>query len=299
MFTIKSFKKIITFTCAVTMSLSVLGCATGAPAPEASPQKESASLIVNGIANFPNSDELAGYSLTSESTELFRIKGDSTYYIAQGACSDGTHVYGILRNIDDTGAVIRKVRLSDGGHVATSAVINLGHGNDMTYDSKNNRLVIAHGISQGKILTLVNAEDLSFIEDINIEAGAGAITYNEKRDCYAISQGGKSIHFLDSDFKLIKSLTRTAPAEYVAQGMGSDDKYLYFPMSNKWTDERPFLDNIFDVYDWDGNHVAIVHIPVAMESESMFWVNGKYYVAYNNSSSMAICETVMKIKVND
>ena len=40
----------------------------------------------------------------------------------------------------------------------------------------------------------------------------------------------------------------------------------------------------------EGNFVTKIQIPVNMESESMFWVNGKYYIAYN-THSMPICET--------
>ncbi len=187
-----------------------------------------------------------------------------------------------MREAADEGAVITKSRLSDGGFVARSEILRLGHGNDMTYDSKNHRLVCAHGHSEGKILTIVDPDTLEFIEDINIEAGSGAITYNAKRDIYAISQGGKSLHFLTSEFELIESLTRTDSFGYTAQGMGSDDNYIYFPMSS--------TDNILVVYDWEGNFVTKIQIPVNMESESMFWVNGKYYIAYN-THSMPICET--------
>ena len=81
--------------------------------------------------------------------------------------------------------------------------------------------------------------------------------------------------------------------------MGSDENYIYYPMSNKWTSQRPFLDNILEVYDWDGNYITTVHIPLAMESESMFWAKGKYYVAYNNNGSMPICEAAMKIEIKD
>ena len=293
MFTTSLFKKIIVIASTLVLVATAFGCKKE-PAP--TPQYQ---LIVNGKADFSIIDKLTNYTLTTDSKELFRIKGDKVYCKAQGACTDGTYVYGILRDTYDTGAYIKKCRLDTGELVATSAIIPLGHGNDMTYDSKNNRLVVAHGTTQGKILTLVNADDLSFIEKINLEVGAGAITYNEKRDCYAISQGGKTLHFLDSNFNLIRSLTRTLNEEYVAQGMGCDDNYIYFPMSNQWTSQRPFLDNILEVYDWDGNYITTVHVPLAMESESMFWANGKYYVAYNNNGTMPICEAAMKIEIKD
>lgn len=245
---------------------------------------ENISIIKDGQADFSKKDDLGDNKFyTADSKKLFTISKYDIYNIAQGACSDGTYVYGVIKNAEDSGAVISKHLLADGSFVARSEVLKLGHGNDMTYDSKNNRLVVAHGQKEGMILTLVDAETLAFIEDINIEAGAGAISYNEQRDCYAISQGGKTLHFLDSNFELIKSMTRSDSFGYTAQGMGSDNKYLYFPMSGR-------DDNILVVYDWEGNYITKVVVPVKMESESMFWVNGKYYIAYN-SGGMPINET--------
>lgn len=241
------------------------------------------SIIKDGEADFSKKDDLGDNKFyTAESKKLFTISKYENLVHSQGACSDGTYVYGIAKNAEDTEAVISKYLLADGSFVARSEVMKLGHGNDMTFDSKNNRLVVAHGQTEGKILTLVDADTLAFIEDINIEAGAGAISYNAQRDCYVISQGGKTLHFLNSNFELINSLTRSDSFGYTAQGMGSDNKYIYFPMSG-------YNDNILVVYDWEGNYVTKVVIPVKMESESMFWVNGKYYIAYN-SNGMPICE---------
>ena len=292
MFTTNLFKRIIVIASTLVLVATAFGCKKE---PTPTPQYQ---LIVNGKADFSIIDKLTNYTLTTDSKELFRIKGDKVYCKAQGACTDGTYVYGILRDTYDTGAYIKKCRLDTGELVATSDIIPLGHGNDMTYDSKNNRLVVTPGLYQDKKLVIVNAEDLSLIENVKIEVGADAITYNEKDDYYVINKGAK-VHYLTSDFKLTRSIVRTPSPDYVAQGMGSDENYIYYPMSNKWTSQRPFLDNILEVYDWDGNYITTLHIPLAMESESMFWANGKYYVAYNNNGSMPICEAAMKIEIKD
>ena len=92
---------------------------------------------------------------------------------------------------------------------------------------------------------------------------------------WLISRGGKTLEILNSDFEIIASYQRTDKTGYTAQGMGSDDHYLYFPMSFK--DRK----NIVVVYDWDGNYITTVKSDVTREAESMFWVNGKYYFAHN------------------
>ena len=227
------------------------------------------------------------YTLSCSSEKIAHTSKQGEYGIGQGSASDGTYVYFVLRNSGDTGSVITKHRMDDGSFVAVSPVLKLGHGNDMTYDAKNHRLVVAHGQSEGQILTLVNPDTLELIKDIGIPKGSGAITYSVAKDRYAISQGGSTLHILDSDFTWIASYTRTDKTGYTAQGMGSDEDYVYFPMSGS-------KDNVLVVYDWSGNYITTITVPVDHESESMFWVNNTYYIAYNTAGE-AVYETVFEI----
>ena len=215
-----------------------------------------------------------GLTPTADYTEILHTPKQGQYSISQGAASDGTFVYIALRNSDDSGAVIVKHRLDDGSFVAKSPVLQLGHANDMTFNTEKNLLVVAHGQKQGKIITLVNPETLEFIEDVDIEKGAGAITYNPATGSYAISQGGKSLHMLDKDLGYVTSYERTKLDGYTAQGMGSDEKYIYFPMSGSGQ-------NILDTFDWDGNRICQVILPTPHESESLFYVNGRHFVSFN------------------
>ena len=216
-----------------------------------------------------------GHPIATSSTKRVQTTVYREYNIGQGACSDGTYAYFVLRNGGDTGAVVVKHRLDDGSFVAVSEPLKLGHGNDMTFDTKNHRLVIAHGQSEGKILTLVDPDTLTLIRDIDIPKGSGAITYSVAKDRYAISQGGSTLHILDSEFKWIASYSRTDKTGYTAQGMGSDEDFVYFPMSGS-------KDNVLVVYDWEGKYITTITVSVSYESESMFWVNDRYYVAYNH-----------------
>ena len=219
-----------------------------------------------------------GMILTSDYAEILNSPAQGQYRVAQGAASDGTFVYLALRNSDDSGSVITKHRLDDGSLVAVSPVLDLGHANDMTFNTAKNVLVVAHGQTEGKILTLVDPDTLEFIEDVNIEKGSGAITYNPNTDSYAISQGGKSLRMLDKDLKYVTSFDRTKPDGYTAQGMGSDDQYIFFPMSGS-------SQNILDTFDWEGNPVGQIIIPTKHESESLFHVNGRHFVAFNVNGS--------------
>ena len=215
------------------------------------------------------------YTVSLQSTKIAVLEKTKEYVVAQGCCSDGKYIYGVIRKSDDSGVIIRKHKLSDGSYVATSEELFLGHGNDLTYDAQNDRIVCAQGQSLGGVLVFIDPHTLTITGSVELDTKAGAITYNEKTDRYAISRGGKTLEILNSDFEIIASYQRTDKTGYTAQGMGSDDHYLYFPMSFK--DRK----NIVVVYDWDGNYITTVKSDVTREAESMFWVNGKYYFAHN------------------
>ncbi len=215
-----------------------------------------------------------------EAVRTFVLKADPVgdCNIAQGAASDGTYAYLALRNSGDTAAVIAKVRMSDGTLVAVSERLALGHANDMTYNTKKKLLVVVHGQTEGNILTLVNPETLTVVEDVTIEKKAGAITYNPETDTYAIGRGGKNLHILDGELNYVKSYDKPALSGYTAQGMGSDGKYIFFPVSSA-------SKNLLETYDWDGNKVGEISITTGEESESLFYVNGQYYVCFNVNGS--------------
>lgn len=220
-----------------------------------------------------------GLIVTCDYAEILKAAGKGQYSVAQGAASDGTYVYMAMRNSDDTGAIIVKHRLDDGSRVAESPVLKLGHANDMTYNSEKHLLVVAHGQTEGKILTLVDPDTLELVADVNIEKGSGAITYNPATNSYAISQGGKSLHMLDAELGYVKSFERTKLSGYTAQGMGSDETFIYFPMSGSG-------ENILDTFNWEGERVAKIILPTPHESESLFYVNGRHFVSFNVNGTL-------------
>lgn len=129
---------------------------------------EADNLLVT-LDAFTLSDMIkSGYAITASSTKVVSSAKQGEYGVGQGACSDGTYAYFALRNSTDTGTVITKYALESNTLVKVSDVLNLGHANDMTYDAKNDRIVVAHGQSEGQILTLVDPDTLEAIEDIHI-----------------------------------------------------------------------------------------------------------------------------------
>ena len=224
------------------------------------------------------------------------------YYVSQGIASDGTYFYFILKSAKDSGAIIVKTNLK-GKEIACSKRLDLGHANDMTYDSQNKRLVIVHGTSSsntsngndnGRRLTFVNPDTL---KDTHTEANiipsgyaAGAIAYHSGENRFYISRGGNAFRILSisEDYTVtgIMKVKRASEeteksADYTAQGMGTDGTYIYFPMSGE-------KNNIVVVYTRDAQYVTTFKIPTTMESESLVFVNGKMYICfYSNGAVIA------------
>ena len=217
-------------------------------------------------------EENLGYSVVM--TKWISCPAYQDMYVAQGAATDGKYAYFLLRSKDELRSVICKYDMDTREKVAVSEPFYAGHGNDMTYDSARGQLFVVHGQSEGLILTVVDAgtlevKTLKFV----IDYGAGAITYSQKRNAFCVSQGGSTLHYLDSDFKRTLYKDRPRSKNYTPQGMGSDEDYVFFPMSGA-------KDNILEVYDWEGNSAGTVKINMSEESESMFWTGGSYYVNF-------------------
>jgi hypothetical protein len=95
---------------------------------------------------------------------------------------------------------------------------------------------------------------------------------------------GDKIDFMDAEFNRTKTVTRKdyAVSGYVNQGMGSDEHYIYFPLSY---DEK--TENLIVVFDWAGNQVKAIALPEEHESESIFVVGDTYYITFFRSAQDA------------
>ena len=227
------------------------------------------------------------YSFTLSAVQVINQVPIGDLYVAQGAASDGQNIYIVMRNSGDNRAMVCKYDIKSHSLLGVSKEFNGGHCNDMTFDTAGGRVIVAHGQSEGRILTPLDGETLEVQRNLSIPVGSGAITYCPARSQYAISQGGSTFHVTDSSFQLLFTKSRTDKTGYTAQGMGSDDSYVYFPMSGS-------SDNVLVVYDWEGKFVTTLTLPVSMESESMFYAAGRYYVVfYAGSKTGAILSEII------
>ena len=212
--------------------------------------------------------------------------------VAQGAASDGKYVYfSMKRNEDstthDSEVVIFQYSLSPFKYVSKSAVFNGHHSNDMTYDSKGKRILVVHGSGGYPYLTAISTEP-TLGEPVLIKTSLGmtGMSYNSKRDIYGVTQSGITFQTADASFALLDDFGRTdgMKATHIHQGMGSDDSYVYFPMS-PGTEVSEKV-NYLVTYDWEGNYVGNLKIPKNTESESIFYAAGEYYVNFYESAAV-------------
>ena len=225
---------------------------------------------------------LKNYKFTTYIKPVVNCSPIEDMYVAQGAAGDGKYFYLVMRDNKDTKAVVCKYDIATGLKVAQSEQFNGGHCNDMTFDTAGGRVIVAHGMSEGKILTPLDGESLKVLPNINIPVGSGAISYSPKRNGYAISQGGSTFYVTDSSFKVLLDKDRTDNFGYTSQGMGSDESFVYFPQSP----ENGKTDNILVVYDWEGKFKTTISVPSTLESESMFYTAGKYYINFYAGSKV-------------
>ena len=225
-----------------------------------------------------------GRNFSIGAEQVLYCAGADNMIVAQGAASDGEHVYFVMRDRNDTQAIVFKYSLDDFKEVARTAVFQGYHCNDMTFDLAGKRALVVHGSGDSQKLTAVNASTMA-LSTVNAGTGIGGMAYNAPLNRYGITQGGSKFIITNSAFTQLRDFgPRDRKAEgsedYTPQGMGADDTFVYFPMSGDY-------DNILVAYSWEGKYAATLHVPVRIESESMFHAAGNYYMMCDGDSHRA------------
>ncbi len=237
------------------------------------------------VATFPQTQATLsnivrnGWSHSLAQTKLCHQPTDGAMKVSQGVCTDSTHVYFVIRNTTDTEARVYKYRMADWAFVSKTEIFNGGHCNDLMYDVPHKRIICIRGGTNGDIKeqsVAIDPETMAVTEGPIIPEGATAIDYNATRKQY-ITRYGSTINVRDTTLAVVKTGSRADGVNMTAQGMGTDADYFYFPMSPKNGETY----NALLAYDWETLQCkAILRIPVSIESESMFELNGEYYVSY-------------------
>ena len=187
----------------------------------------------------------------------------------QGACADGEYAYFAFMN----GSVcnIAKYDARSWEYIGKEKIINMGHSNDMTYNSDKDYLVVANNAPYYDVITLIDPDTLSPIKDVKIDEDIYSISYNAKRDCYVVGLSGTyDFALLDSDFEVIKEFEGVKTG-YTRQGGDCDDDYIYFVQSGGH--------NLLVVYDYEGNHITDIPMDDTDEVENIFHIGYTFYTS--------------------
>lgn len=143
------------------------------------------------------------------------------YDTLQGAAAGNGYGYFTLYNRDNNHVKIVKVKLSEMSVVMVSAPLDIKHANGITYNGRNNTIVVADSTPVPKRLSVIDANTLTLRYHKNITMprkvkgmskkqrkkfkGVGAIAYNEKRNCYiCLTRKNHDLLFLNANFKPTK-----------------------------------------------------------------------------------------------
>lgn len=235
------------------------------------------------------------------------------YAVVQGSCTDGTYAYYLMVSSYNQKGRIAKVSLSNNKLVKLSGVLNICHGNGMTYDSRRNLLIINARESRRQELTCVNANTLKItrqekvrytyykkvkagdgsISSIHRDAGIAAVAYNAKYDCYiALERTYHNLLFFDPDsFEAIGMAYTTITAKYpgVYQAMDADDQYVYLLLSSKGS-SQPY--NVILALDWNSESL----LPVVNNTEGNKGYISEAWYCNNSSSRKGYPDAAIRVK---
>lgn len=245
-------------------------------------------------------------------SELLKIKshiekdaGMDKYATVQGACSDGRYAYFAVQ---DASTVILKYDTKNWKLVKKAKVSDLGHANDMAYNSKENIIAVANNYSSGDKLTMLDPKTLKVKSTVvpqlkknqieidrelkerkksgekNIvikpykDAKIYAIAYNAEKDCYIVGfSGTKYFGLMNSNYKINKRFKGVGTG-YMHQGCDCDENYIYFAQSGG--------DNTVVIYDYNGKKVDMISLGHTHEVENLFHIGKNFYTTlhyYGNS----------------
>ncbi len=204
--------------------------------------------------------------------------------VQQGGGSDGKYAYYAMINKSTTPetGMIYKFDKETWELVAKSKPMPSGHTNDITYDSKNHRLVISFCSASDsyKGLVFVNPDTLEFIEYVVCPTSNRGVCYLPATNQYLFATG-YTFHLTDENFNTIKS-TVDGYAELTTQGFYCDGTYIFDP---RWKSGARY--QTITINTLDGKFIAAVPFyNVDGEPENIYRDGNSFIMGCNKSDAV-------------
>ena len=255
-------------------------------APEVDYRDPSIFAIENGVIQYAPRAAVMG--VLDDGRQL-DVKNSGKYGVLQGTCTDGKYAYVILENqrvfTDEPGVyrrqgMIFKIDLSTWEITSQSGELTFNHGNDITYNSKTNKLYVANCLGApeaGNLVSVVNPETLVIEDTIKLAHSIYGLSYSEEYDQYVAGiNGSYDLVILDADFQMVRSISGINTG-FLVQNVDCDGDYIYSAQCEQ---------NSVVCYDWDGNYRGVYFVSGNYtEAESLFHVGDDFYMTFNLGGS--------------
>ena len=229
----------------------------------------------------------------------------------QGACTDGTYAYHVMNDRNTGNAVIVKTELDTGKLVATSDKMKLGHASDMTYDSKNKRIIAVNTFSSRFDFTEIDAKTLKEKKTFRVEiptsligaspkqmetiTGFSGIAYNRDRNQYVLALlGRQDVIIADSRFKPVSYLELQYKKQGVTFGQGYNSQGIECTKDFILRSRSLGGNNLIAVYDYSGRFLSGLDISDKYEVENLYLYKKKLYADFYHSWQETKEKTIKK-----
>lgn len=219
------------------------------------------------------------------------------YDTLQGATAGNGYGYFTLYNRNNNHVIFVKVLLSEMRVVKVSAPLHTCHSNEITYNSRNNTIVVANSTPLPKRLTVINADTLTVMYNKNLKIkgkvsgmskkqrkkfkGVGAIAYNEKHNKYVcLTRKTHDLLFLKANLKPYKRVKQKKKvSDMLYQGMDTYNDCIMICQSFQGRKQY----NIITFYNMKGKYLARFSMPLGWpikELETVFHDGNQFYAGF-------------------
>ena len=218
-----------------------------------------------------------------------RLYGYDTF---QGGASDGRYAYVFLNNRSADRCKLMKINLSNGRKVRISRPINVGHGNDITYD-RHRRLLVAVNYtgSRWPRVSYISPHSLKIVKTVTIKTNYGVtgaskskmrrirlfsgISYSPTRRQYVAQVcGTRNFMILSENLEPVRYVNVKKKTGYMFQGISCTDDYILRVQSPQRRNQKY---NSIAVYDWNGKYRSSILLNKYDEMEHVYLVGSRMY----------------------
>lgn len=218
------------------------------------------------------------------------------YDTVQGGCTDGKYAYYVMYNRKVEKCKLVKIRLSNMKLVKVSSILNIAHGNDITYNKDTKKLIAVHTRVNKKRISIIDPNTLKVekYQDISIPTQlAGTTTsqlktikafwgikYNASKKQYVVLlKNCADFLILNKNMEPIHYIKASKKDNQMYQGLDITDDYILVIQSFKGN--KPY--NIISVYDWEGNYITKINTMKGYEIENVFHIGKQFYATFYTS----------------